>query len=72
MRRAPSGPPALPATGERHDWQTIKKLIPYLWAYKWRVLFALGCLISAKFANVTVPLIFKQLEIGRASCRERV
>jgi ATP-binding cassette subfamily B protein len=62
LRRAPSGPPALPASGDRHDWQTIKKLIPYLWAYKWRVLFALGCLISAKFANVTVPLIFKQLE----------
>jgi hypothetical protein len=41
----PSGPPP-PASGERHDWQTIKKLLPYLWAYKWRVLFALGCLIS--------------------------
>lgn len=71
MRRAPSGPPALPATGERHDWQTIKKLIPYLWAYKWRVLFALGCLISAKFANVTVPLIFKQLVDGLDITREQ-
>ncbi|MBS0348383.1 MAG: ABC transporter ATP-binding protein/permease [Proteobacteria bacterium] len=64
MRRSPSGPAPLPASGERHDWQTIKKLLPYLWAYKWRMLFALGCLISAKFANVTVPLIFKQLVDG--------
>jgi len=64
MRRSPSGPTPLPASGERHDWQTIKKLLPYLWAYKWRMLFALGCLISAKFANVTVPLIFKQLVDG--------
>ncbi len=71
MRRAPSGPPALPASGDRHDWQTIKKLIPYLWAYKWRVLFALGCLISAKFANVTVPLIFKQLVDGLDITREQ-
>src|SRR5690606_34020047 len=36
-------------------------LIPYLWAYKGRVLFALACLIAAKGANVSVPLIFKQL-----------
>ncbi|WP_079433231.1 ABC transporter ATP-binding protein/permease [Zoogloea sp. LCSB751] len=64
MRRSPSGPAPLPASGERHDWQTIQKLLPYLWAYKWRVLFALTCLISAKFANVTVPLIFKQLVDG--------
>jgi len=71
LRRAPSGPPALPASGDRHDWQTIKKLIPYLWAYKWRVLFALGCLISAKFANVTVPLIFKQLVDGLDITREQ-
>ncbi|HNE14419.1 MAG TPA: ABC transporter ATP-binding protein/permease [Rhodocyclaceae bacterium] len=61
MRRSPSGPPPAPATGDRHDWQTIRQLLPYLWAYKGRVLFALVCLISAKFANVSVPLIFKRL-----------
>ncbi|MCK6394612.1 ABC transporter ATP-binding protein/permease [Zoogloea sp.] len=71
MRRSPSGAQPLPATGDRHDWQTIKKLVPYLWAYKWRVLFALGCLISAKFANVTVPLIFKQLVDGLDITREQ-
>ena len=71
MRRSPSGPPPVPASGERHDWQTIKKLLPYLWAYKWRVLFALTCLISAKFANVTVPLIFKQIVDGLDISREQ-
>jgi ABC-type transport system involved in Fe-S cluster assembly fused permease/ATPase subunit len=71
MRRSPSGAQPLPATGDRHDWQTIKKLVPYLWAYKWRVLFALGCLISAKFANVSVPLIFKQLVDGLDITREQ-
>ena len=45
----------------RHDWQTLKSLFPYLWAYKWRVMLALGCLLGAKLANVSVPLIFKRL-----------
>ena len=71
MRRSPSGPPPVPANGERHDWQTIKKLLPYLWAWKWRVMFALGCLISAKFANVTVPLIFKQIVDGLDISRDQ-
>jgi len=57
-RHSPGGAPAAPGAG---DWQTLKNLLPYLWAYKWRVLFALLCLISAKGANVTVPIIFKHL-----------
>ena len=59
MRRSASLPLPAPETSERRDWQTLKSLIPYLWAYKWRVVFALSCLIAAKGANVTVPLIFK-------------
>ncbi len=46
---------------ERRDWQTIRTLLPYLWEWKWRVVFALTCLIAAKIANVGVPLIFKDL-----------
>ena len=71
MRRSSPGAQPLPASGERHDWQTIKKLLPYLWAWKWRVMFALGCLISAKFANVTVPLIFKQIVDGLDISRDQ-
>jgi len=48
-----------PQPKERHDWQTIRTLIPYLWNFKWRVVFALACLIGAKMANVGVPLVFK-------------
>lgn len=58
MRRSSSALPA-PEPAERRDWQTLKTLLPYLWAYKWRVLFALSCLIAAKGANVAVPLVFK-------------
>jgi ATP-binding cassette subfamily B protein len=50
-----------PATGERRDWQTVRTLFPYIWAYKGRVLFALACLVAAKLTNVGVPLVFKQI-----------
>ena len=59
MRRAPATALPAPEPVERQDWQTLKSLIPYLWAYKGRVLFALICLIAAKGANVAVPLVFK-------------
>ena len=48
-----------PQPTERHDWQTIATLLPYLWNFKWRVVFALTCLIAAKMTNVGVPLVFK-------------
>ena len=57
--------PQAPANqGTRNDWATIKTLLPYLWQWKWRVLLALGCLVSAKLANVGVPLVLKQLIDG--------
>ncbi|HNG16239.1 MAG TPA: ABC transporter ATP-binding protein/permease [Accumulibacter sp.] len=48
----------------------MHKLGPYLWQYKWRVVFALACLVGAKLANVSVPLIFKQM-IDRLSGSEQ-
>ncbi|WP_172196764.1 ABC transporter ATP-binding protein/permease [Niveibacterium sp. COAC-50] len=71
MRRGSSLPPPSPASGERHDWDTLKSLLPYLWRYRRRVGFAMLCLLSAKFANVGVPLIFKQLIDGLTITREQ-
>jgi len=45
----------------RSDWATLRTLLPYLWAYKGRVLVALACLIAAKFATVGVPIVLKHL-----------
>lgn len=59
--RASSGPLPPPNTGPRNDWATLKTLIPYLLAYKWRVGIALVCLVGAKLANVGVPLVLKRL-----------
>ncbi len=53
---------ALPSTRvERDDWQTLRTLLPYLWAYRGRVLFALACLVAAKLATVSVPILLKDI-----------
>ena len=39
----------------------MSTLGPYLWQYKWRVLLALSCLVGAKLANVSVPMVFKEM-----------
>ncbi len=49
------------SAGDSHVWQTLGHLAPYLLQYKWRVVLALSCLIGAKLANVSVPMIFKAM-----------
>jgi ATP-binding cassette subfamily B protein len=39
----------------------LRRLLPYLWQYKWRVIAALGFMIGAKLANVGVPVLLKNL-----------
>jgi ABC-type transport system involved in Fe-S cluster assembly fused permease/ATPase subunit len=46
---------------QRPDSETLKRLFPYLWQYKWRVLAALTFMVGAKLANVGVPLLLKEL-----------
>ena len=43
---------------------TLRLLFPYLWAYRLRVLAALGCLFAAKVASVSVPVVFKNMIDG--------
>jgi ATP-binding cassette subfamily B protein len=43
------------------EWRVLRTLLPYVLEYKWRVGFALACLIAAKLANVGVPLVMKQV-----------
>jgi len=54
-----SGPAAAPKKGA--DWAVLKRLLPYLWEYKWRVAAALAFMIGAKLANVGVPVLLKHL-----------
>lgn len=53
--------PASASTASRSDWGTLRRLFPYLWVYKWRVLAALLFMVGAKLSNVGVPLLLKNL-----------
>jgi len=44
-----------------NEWKAVATLAPYLWEYKGRVLLALVCLVTAKLANVGVPLVMKEV-----------
>ncbi|MGH8619991.1 MAG: ABCB family ABC transporter ATP-binding protein/permease [Burkholderiales bacterium] len=61
-----SAPPAAtaglgkPAAG-RSEWRTVGLLLPYLWEFRGRVAIALVFLVTAKVANVGVPLVLKRI-----------
>jgi ATP-binding cassette subfamily B protein len=46
---------------DRNDFQNLKQLLPYLRAYKGRALLALAFLVFSKMANVSVPLVLKEV-----------
>ncbi len=56
-----SSVPAGALPKQRPDSETLKRLFPYLWQYKWRVMAALAFMVGAKLANVSVPLLLKEL-----------
>jgi len=46
---------------ERRDWRNLKRMFPFVWSYRGRVLLALGCLVAAKLAMVSVPFVLKHI-----------
>jgi ATP-binding cassette subfamily B protein len=48
----------------RNEWRVVGLLLPYLWEFKGRVLAALAFLVTAKLANVGVPLVLKEVVDG--------
>jgi ATP-binding cassette subfamily B protein len=48
-------------SSHRSDWRVIKDLLPYLLEHRTRVAFAVLCLIAAKFTNLGVPIVLKDL-----------
>ncbi len=61
MRHSSGSSLPLPGPAKGGDWRTIGTLLPYLWAYKGRVLAALAALVVAKVANVGVPVLLKEI-----------
>ena len=62
---APSAAPTETVPGQpvppTNDWKTLGRLVPYLMEYKWRVLAALLFVLTAKVANVGIPILLKHL-----------
>ena len=46
---------------DRRDWHNLRAMLPFLWEYRGRALFALVCLVLAKVANVGIPVLLKQI-----------
>ncbi|HUN70028.1 MAG TPA: ABC transporter ATP-binding protein/permease [Burkholderiales bacterium] len=46
------------------EWRSVAVLLPHLWDFRWRVAVALALLTAAKLANVSVPLVMKQIVDG--------
>ena len=46
---------------DRRDLHNLRNMLPFLWEYRGRALFALGCLVLAKLANVGIPMVLKQI-----------
>jgi ATP-binding cassette subfamily B protein len=46
------------------EWRALRLLIPYVWEYRGRVIAALAFLVTAKLANVGVPLVMKEVVDG--------
>jgi len=47
--------------GGRQDIRNLKRIFPYIWEYRGRVLIALLSLILSKVAIVGIPLVFKEI-----------
>ena len=59
--RSPPAATQVANTPQDSDSRTLKRLLPYLLTYKWRVAAALLFMVGAKLANVSVPLLLKNL-----------
>ncbi len=50
-----------PATNQPENWGVLRKLLPYLAEFKWRVLLALMFLVAAKLATTGLPFVIKSM-----------
>jgi ABC-type transport system involved in Fe-S cluster assembly fused permease/ATPase subunit len=48
----------------RGDFSVLRRLFPYLWEFRGRVLLAVLFLVAAKVANITVPIVMKGIVDG--------
>jgi ATP-binding cassette subfamily B protein len=49
---------------DRKDWRNLKRLFPFVWEFRGRVLIALACLVLSKLAVVGMPLVLRDIIDG--------
>lgn len=54
-------PPSRVNSTARGDWRAARKLLPYLWEFRWRIAIGMIFLVAARVANVAVPVVLKQI-----------
>ncbi|MBL8514903.1 MAG: metal ABC transporter permease, partial [Betaproteobacteria bacterium] len=59
--QASATPSSPTAPTPKSDWSVIRSLLPYLWDFRWRVGLAILFLVTAKLANIGVPLLLKEI-----------
>ncbi|MEM7563577.1 MAG: ABC transporter ATP-binding protein/permease, partial [Pseudomonadota bacterium] len=47
--------------GNRKDLENLRRMTPYIWDYRGRVLIALACLVISKLAMVGIPVVLKYI-----------
>ena len=46
---------------KKGNWSPVRRLLPYLWRYRYRVIIGLLFLVLARVANISVPVILKSI-----------
>jgi len=54
-------PRVLISTDQKGNWRVVNRLLPYLWKYRSSIAIALIFLVLARVANVSVPLVLKNI-----------
>jgi ATP-binding cassette subfamily B protein len=54
-------PRVLISTDQKGNWRVVNRLLPYLWKYRISIGIALLFLVLARVANVSVPLVLKNI-----------
>lgn len=49
---------------DRKDWRNLKRLFPFVWEFRGRVLIALACMVLSKLAVVGMPLVLRDIIDG--------
>ncbi|MFM1827539.1 MAG: hypothetical protein RLY67_920, partial [Pseudomonadota bacterium] len=50
-----------PEGAPKGSWAVIRSLLPYLFAYRWRIIVAVCAMLLAKVATVGVPVVLKEI-----------